>query len=191
LIKATNDTCLASSAQLASLISAINASAVDALGPSALLAACAGRYATANPANPLAGLGIFVDPLPSVPVDLTGKELPQSPEFTGSVGAQYTFQLSSSWQMTVRGDYYYQTDSYTRVYNSVSDELKAWDNANMSINFANMDLGLAIQVYGKNLMDDDVITGYSTNSDQLGLTRSATVLDPRLFGVNVTYSFGK
>jgi outer membrane receptor protein involved in Fe transport len=122
---------------------------------------------------------------------LAGKELPQSPEFTGSAGAEYAFPLAGSWDMTVRGDYYYQTDSFTRVYNTVSDELQAWSNVNASITFASKDSGLAVQLYGKNLADKDVITGYTSNSDQLGLTRGVTMLDPRLYGVNLTYSFGK
>lgn len=190
IVKATNDTCLASTAQLAQLIGAINANPADTLAPSALLGVCAGRFATANPGNPLAGLGIFVDPLASNAVDLTGKQLPQSPEFTVSVGAEYTFELPGSWDLTVRGDYYYQADSFTRVYNTESDELRAWSNANASIILASKDGGLAVQLYGKNLMDKDVITGYQTNSDQLGLTRAATLLDPRLYGINVSYRFG-
>jgi outer membrane receptor protein involved in Fe transport len=176
LVKATNDTCLASTTQLANLISMINA---GTLPTRTILGVCSGAVSA------------LVTPLPSNTVDLKGKELPQSPEFTGSAGAEYAFELTSSWDMTVRGDYYYQTEAFTRVYNTISDELHAWSNVNASITFASKDAGLAVQLYGKNLADKDVITGYTSNSDQLGLTRGITLLDPRLYGVNVTYSFGK
>jgi len=92
--------------------------------------------------------------------------------------------------MTMRSDYYYQSEAFTRVYNTVSDELHAWGNLNASILFSSPDSGLAMQLYGKNLQNRDVITGYSTNSDQVGLSRTVTLLDPRLFGINVSYSFG-
>lgn len=176
LVKATNDTCLASTSQLATLIGYINAGAAPR---SSLLAVCSGT-------NP--GVAPIVQPLPSNPVNLAGKQLPQAPEFTTSVGAQYTFPIGA-WDLTVRGDYYYQSDAFTRVYNSVSDELRAWDNYNASIILDNKDWGFSMQVYGKNLADEDVITGYSTNSDQLGLTRGALLLDPRLFGVVMTKTF--
>jgi outer membrane receptor protein involved in Fe transport len=190
LVKATTDTCLAATSQLASLISAVNA---GTLPRRVLLAVCdsptaQGLFRTGNPANPTGGL-IVVDPLPSNPVNLAGKQLPQAPELTASAGAQYTFGIGGSWEMTIRGDYYYQADAFTRVYNSVSDELRAWDNYNASLIVENKDLGFSVQAYGKNLADEDVITGYSTNSDQLGLTRGALLLDPRLVGVVVTKTF--
>jgi outer membrane receptor protein involved in Fe transport len=191
LVKATNDTCLANTAELATLVATINSGAAPS---KALLAVCSGAFAQRNtPSNPYPSnpFPFTVVPLPSNSVNLAGKELPQSPEFTGSAGAEYAFPLAGSWDMTVRGDYYYQTDSFTRVYNTVSDELQAWSNVNASITFASKDSGLAVQLYGKNLADKDVITGYTSNSDQLGLTRGVTMLDPRLYGVNLTYSFGK
>jgi outer membrane receptor protein involved in Fe transport len=172
LVKATNDTCLADTTQLAALIGFINGGFAERR---ALLGICSGAVPS-------------VTPLPSNPVNLAGKQLPQAPEFTTSVGAQYTFPIGA-WDLTLRGDYYYQSDSFTRVYNSVSDELRAWDNYNASLILDNKDWGFSMQVYGKNLADEDVITGYSTNSDQLGLTRGVLLLDPRLFGVVLTKTF--
>ncbi len=46
-----------------------------------------------------------------------------------------------------------------------------------------------MQLYAKNLMDDDVITGYLTNTDPQGLTRTANLLDPRIIGLLVTKQF--
>jgi outer membrane receptor protein involved in Fe transport len=186
LVKSTSDACLVPTSALATFIGYINnatpviptTGAPRAPTPRDLLGICSGVFG---------GFGL----VPSVgnPVNLAGKELPQSPEFTTSVGAQYTFGIGGNWEMTIRGDYYYQADSFTRVYNSESDELRAWDNYNASILIDNKDMGFSVQIYGKNLGDEDVITGYSTNSDALGLTRGALLLDPRLVGVVLTKSF--
>jgi outer membrane receptor protein involved in Fe transport len=175
LVKATDATCLASTTQLASLIALINAGTVPR---SALLRICSGGVAS-------------VTPLESNPVNLAGNELPQSPELTGTVGTEIDFGIGGNWRMTIRGDYYYQAASFTRVYNTVSDEIHAWSNVNAAIKIGNPSIGLAIELYGKNLLDKDVITGYVTNSDQLGLTRTVMTLDPRLLGLKVSYQFGK
>jgi outer membrane receptor protein involved in Fe transport len=185
--KGTTSGCLVPTSALENFVGYINSGAlvipVEGSGPRAarpsdLLGTCDGR---------LAGFGLV--PSFGTPVDLEGKQLPQSPDFTTSVGAQYTFGIGGSWNMTIRGDYYYQTDSFTRIYNTESDELRGWDNYNASLLLDNKDWGFSVQVYGKNLKDEDVITGYSTNADPLGLTRGVMLLDPRLVGVVVTKSF--
>lgn len=189
MVKSTSDACIAPTANLAQLIAVINANPADALGPSALLGVCAGQFSSLNPANPLAGLGIFVNPSSGNPVDLAGKELPQSPDFTASVGAQYNWSLNSTWEVVFRGDYYYSAETFARFYNSVSDQLKSFDNANAAITVDNKELGLSVQLYGKNLFNDDTVTGFSNNSDLLGLTRSAQLLDPRIIGILVSKQF--
>jgi outer membrane receptor protein involved in Fe transport len=189
LVKSTSDACIAPTANLAQLIAVINANPADALGPSALFGVCAGQFSSLNPANPLAGLGIFVNPSSGNPVDLTGKELPQSPDFTASLGAQYNWSLNNNWEVALRADYYYSAESFARFYNSASDQLKSFDNANAAITADNKQWGLSVQLYAKNLFNDDTVTGFSNNTDLLGLTRSAQLLDPRLIGILVSKQF--
>ena len=52
--------------------------------------------------------------------------------------------------------------------------------------FRNHAWDLDVQIYGKNLADDDIIVGLSVQSEQLGLTRGVQLLEPRLFGVALT-----
>jgi outer membrane receptor protein involved in Fe transport len=187
LVKSSSSACVVPTAAMANFITLMNngtpfipvsgggtraATAQDILG------ICGGSFA---------GMGLV--PSDGVAVDLEGKELPQAPELTGSVGAQYRLDFSNGWSTTLRADYYYQTDAFTRVYNSDSDKLRSWDNANASVIVSNEALGWQIQAYAKNLMDDDVITGFDTGSDALGLVRNVSVLDPRLFGLVVTKRF--
>src|SRR3546814_20064556 len=66
--------------------------------------------------------------------DLGGNELPNSPRLTFNLGAQYTaFIDGGDWELTFRGDYYRQSKSFARVYNTEYDRLKAWDNLNLAV----------------------------------------------------------
>ena len=72
--------------------------------PFALLAICPYTDSTTYVFHPndLAGLGIVTSD--GVPVDLSGKKLPNAPEWTFSLGAQYAFELGD-WTLTPRADY--------------------------------------------------------------------------------------
>lgn len=120
--------------------------------------------------------------------DLLGNELPNSPRFTFNIGAQYLIELGD-WEMTLRGDYYRQSSSFARVYNSEIDRLRGWDNYNAAVTLANPDLDLTLQFYVKNIFNDAPITDAFTNSDDTGLTTNVFTLEPRIFGFSVSKSF--
>jgi iron complex outermembrane receptor protein len=121
--------------------------------------------------------------------DIGGNELPNSPRWTLSLGADYTWDLKSGWAMTLRGDYYQQTSSWSRVYAEESDRLRGWDNVNFSLTFAQPDKNLAMQVYVKNAFDETPVTDAFLNSDSTGMTTNIFTLDPRLIGVSVRVGF--
>ncbi|MEN3746408.1 TonB-dependent receptor [Sphingomonas sp. HF-S3] len=122
--------------------------------------------------------------------DLTGNELPNAPRWTVNVGAQYTFFLDSNdWELTFRGDYYRQSESYARVFNTAYDRLRAWDNINLAVTLTRPASDVTFQLYVKNLLDDAPITDFFTNADDTGLTTNVFTLDPRIIGFNVTKRF--
>ena len=122
--------------------------------------------------------------------DLSGNELPNSPRLTFNLGAQYTFFIDDGdWELTVRGDYYRQSKSYARVYNTAYDRLKAWDNVNAAITLSRPSDSLTFQLYVKNLFNDAPITDFFTNSDDTGLTANVFTLDPRIIGFSVSKKF--
>jgi len=163
---------------------------------------CAGsqRTGTFDPNFPsilplYALFGFTYDPLTEAPnagrgilADLGGHELPNSPNWTANIGAQYTFFLGG-WDLTFRGDYYWQDSSYARIFNTTYDRLEAWDNVNVSVTLERPDDGLTLQFYVKNLFDETPITDAFTNSDDTGLTTNVFTLDPRLFAFSVRKSF--
>ncbi len=48
--------------------------------------------------------------------NLGGNELPNAPPFTVSFGSQYSMPLTSDWVGTLRGDFYWQDNSWARVF---------------------------------------------------------------------------
>jgi outer membrane receptor protein involved in Fe transport len=121
--------------------------------------------------------------------DVSGNELPNSPHWTTSVGAQYTWDFSGGWSATLRGDYYRQSSQYTRIYNTAYDQLKSWDNANITLKVEKPEWGLRIDAYVKNLGNDTPITDAYTTDDSSGLFTNLITLEPRLYGVSLTKSF--
>jgi len=143
--------------------------------------------ATGQPYNPAnypelnGGAGLYTD--------LGGNELPNSPHWTINVGAEYTVPFADDWAATVRGDFYWQAQSWWRVYNlDPFDRLKAWTNVNFTVRVDGPN-GLAIEAYVKNVFDKTSITGAFLNSDDSGLTTNVFTTDPRLIGFSVTKSF--
>jgi len=121
--------------------------------------------------------------------DLSGNELPNSPHWTASVGAQYTWDFSGGWSATLRGDYYYQGEQYARVYNTEYDRLKSWENANITLKVEKPEWGFRIDAYVKNLMNDTPITDAYTTDDSSGLFTNLITLEPRTYGVALTKRF--
>ncbi|MGE5502301.1 MAG: TonB-dependent receptor domain-containing protein [Ignavibacteriales bacterium] len=119
--------------------------------------------------------------------DLSGHELPNAPHFTATVTADYTLPLPHDWLMTLHSDFYYQSEAWTRIFNTPGyDKLKAYTNVNLAAIFANEDAGWKIMAYVKNVFDHDSITGAFLNSDDTGLTTNVFLNEPRLYGLRVT-----
>jgi len=135
------------------------------------------RYPEAN-----GGAGFFAD--------LGGNELPNSPHWTTNIGAQYSFDFAEGWRATVRGDAYWQSQSWARVYNDDPyDKLHGWYNVNLSLWVERPEDGLKIELYAKNLLDKTPITDAFLNSDDSALTTNVFVLDPRLIGLSIRKGF--
>ena len=146
--------------------------------PLAVLGACDGAFAA-----------LGVTPSAGTPVNLEGKELPNAPGYTISLGAQYTWDIGTAWSITARGDWYRQDASWSRIYNSVNDRLSSWENVNASITFNNSAQDLYVELYVQNLFDDTVIQDAYLTDDSSGLFTNVFLNDPRIVGVTVGKRF--
>jgi outer membrane receptor protein involved in Fe transport len=118
---------------------------------------------------------------------LGGNELPNAPNFTATITADYTAPLRGDWLATLHADFYYQSEAWARVFNTDGyDKLKANTNVNLAAIFTNEDAGWNVMAYVKNVFDRTSITGAFLNSDDLGLTTNVFLTEPRLYGLRVT-----
>ena len=120
-----------------------------------------------------------------------GNQLPNAPHFTTSLSAEYTLPVSENWAATLHGDFYWQSQSFARVFNDRPyDKLRGYSNVNLALILTG-DSGWQVMGYVKNVFDVTAITGDFLNSDDSGLTTNVFLTDPRLFGVRVTKNFGE
>lgn len=122
-------------------------------------------------------------------VNLKGKELPNSPHLTTSFGVQYQLGLADGWNVTPRYDFYFQDESYTRIYNTDHDRLKSYTNSNISVTAEKREWQLSIQAYVKNLFDKTYIQDSYVTDASSGLYSNVFVNDPRTYGVALTKKF--
>lgn len=130
------------------------------------------------------GLPTFAE-LVGNPVDVSGNSLPLAPDVTVSVGAEYVFNVSDAWDMSVRGDFYHRGEVFTRIFNLEADRLDSFQNANAAIQFTNDDLDMEVELFVKNLLEDDQQTSQYLTDASSGLFTNTFLLEPRQFGIRV------
>lgn len=121
--------------------------------------------------------------------DLEGNKLPGAPKWTVALGAQYSWELPGGWGATLRGDYYRQSESFMRYNNNPFDRIRSWENVNATLNFERAEANLRVQLFAKNLLDDDTIVGFDIADENLGALRNVILLEPRTYGVSITKGF--
>ncbi|MEO8813433.1 MAG: TonB-dependent receptor, partial [Caulobacteraceae bacterium] len=124
-----------------------------------------------------------------IPYDLGGKKMPNTPDFTVSVGAQYVFDLPGEWKATLRGDFYFQDNSFARIYNAVEDRLNSYEVVNATLTFANVVQGVDLQLFVKNAFNAQPLTGTYVTDASSGLFQNTFTLDPRTYGAQLTKRF--
>jgi outer membrane receptor protein involved in Fe transport len=146
--------------------------------PLALLGACSGAFSA---------LGVI--PSAGTPTSTDGRQLPNSPHFTLSVGAQYSWNLPARWLATVRADYFVQSSSYARIYNDPADYLKGWDQTNLGLTFLNDQSRWQFDIFTTNVFDKQPIVNSYLTDAATGLVQSSFTIAPRLIGGRVTKRF--
>ena len=159
----------------------------ECLAPTAAAAGFIGAGAPAYGLSTLCGLSGANEY--GVAHNIGGNKLPNTPPVTVSAGAQYVFELPADWRATLRGDYYWQDDSFARIFNAVNDRLQSYHVVNATLTFANVGMGLDLQVFVKNAFNAQPITGTYLTSDTSGLFQNVFTLDPRTYGAQLTKRF--
>jgi outer membrane receptor protein involved in Fe transport len=87
------------------------------------------------------------------------------------------------WAATLRGDYYHQTKTFARIWNSDADRIKGWDNVNLTLTVENHDLGVEVGGFIKNATNEKAITDFYLTDDTSGMFRNTFYTEPRTYGV--------
>ena len=141
--------------------------------------------------NPLNTVGV-VETSDGLPVNLDGNSLPNSPENTVHLGLAYTWEVGViAGSLTARWDYYWQSKSFAREFNTPGDEIDSWDQHNASLIYESNDGHWVVKAWVRNLQDEDNVTGKYLTSDTSGFYRNYFLTEPRIYGASVRYSFDR
>lgn len=124
-----------------------------------------------------------------VPKSLKGNQLQNTPDFTISVGAQYTQPLAGDYNLVGRVDYYWQTDMFGRIFNGPADKIPSWDVMNLQLTLNAPDNLWYARAFVKNVMDNDNLTGMYLTSPTSGLYTNGFYGNPRTYGVALGVNF--
>ncbi|MEW6989886.1 TonB-dependent receptor [Colwelliaceae bacterium 6441] len=142
--------------------------------------ACADLFVEAG--NPLSGRNLY---------DVTGNQLPHSPEHSFGLNYSHYFELDNGYQIMPWVGFRWQDKMYFTPRNLdnkvVGDYQKAYSNVNASIKFSPNDEEWYIELYGNNLTDE-VVKNWMGQGSQGGFQFNS-YNPPRMFGVrfNMTY----
>ncbi|MBF2756011.1 MAG: TonB-dependent receptor [Gammaproteobacteria bacterium AqS3] len=121
--------------------------------------------------------------------DISGNRMAEAPETSIRIAAQYTMDVSNSFNLVIRGDYYQQSEFYGRVFNSDQNLIPAWDIINASVALESTDQVWNAKFQIKNLADDDHITGLYFTDASSGNFTNVFLLPPMTWVASFDYRF--
>jgi outer membrane receptor protein involved in Fe transport len=122
-------------------------------------------------------------------VDLDGNQLQNSPEWSVSLGGQYTFFLPRDHRLSMRVDYYWQDEMYARLFNREVDKIDDWHIWNAQATLMSADDSWYVRAFIKNIEDDDNMVGQYLTGASSGLFTNVFTIEPRTYGMAVGYNF--
>jgi outer membrane receptor protein involved in Fe transport len=131
----------------------------------------------------LAAVGVELQP--GIAVDVSGNQIPDTPEHTLHLGASYTWDFAAGG-LTARWDYYWQSRTYLTIFNRSVESNGSWDQHNASLIYESGDGRWSLQAWVRNLENDvHILGGYRQHSQQ-----DFSVTEPRAWGASLRYNFG-
>ena len=125
---------------------------------------------------------------PGIPKDQSGNELANTPGASINIGLSYLTELGGH-PLTLSTNYYWQDDMYSRNENEKKDVSPSWEVWNASARYEDSDGKWYADVWVKNILDDDYITGMYSTAQVSSLFTNQFLLDPRTYGLTVGYRF--
>jgi iron complex outermembrane receptor protein len=120
-------------------------------------------------------------------VQLQGNTPQLSPEWKGNLGAQYTFALGGSSELTVGGNASYVGKQFFDEFNRepfVGDSYTLYDG---NVTYRPISQAWSVSLWGRNLGNDKEFADLSYSA--LGRVTSKKFINPRTYGVSFNYNF--
>ena len=124
-----------------------------------------------------------------IAVDLSGRQLPNSPAVKVSAGAQYTFGLPLDWNAVLHGDVSLTGTQYGRSYNDFADRIPAYEIVNAQLQFNSPDERLYLRAFVTNAFNTQAVTGLFVNDATSALFTNVFTVEPRRFGLGIGAKF--
>ncbi|WP_158588371.1 TonB-dependent receptor [Henriciella mobilis] len=145
------------------------------------------EYVSADNARPL-GDGVTFDEFGAPAFNLEGNRLPQSPELSGLLGANYTF-FTPKGDLTLRGEVAYTSEVYWTPYNLDSTATQPRTRFNASAVFESADKRWTAALNIKNIEDEVEITNGFVSATIVGNVVNAYTEMPRTIDFTLSYNF--
>jgi len=126
-----------------------------------------------------------VDLQAGIPVAVSGNRIPEAPEHTLHLGTSYTWDVPAG-ALTLRWDYYVQSNSYLTIFNRSVESTGRWDQHNASLIYESGDGRWSVRAWVRNIENDvHILGGYRGQAHQ-----DFSVTEPRAYGASLRYNFG-
>lgn len=126
----------------------------------------------------------------AVPIDLSGNTLNRAPEWTASIGGQYSYQLPEGMgELMLRADLYYQTETFFRPFNLDADRADDYENLDFRLFWRDADDRFEVELYATNVTQSVQESDILRSPPFLGPTEFVTLRAPRQFGGRVGFRF--
>jgi iron complex outermembrane recepter protein len=127
-------------------------------------------------------------------VDFKGNDLPNTPNLTYSLGAQYTSEIDNVGYLVFRGDYAWRDSVYFKSNNEEKFQSDSYSLLNLRVSLMTFDDKWEVSLYGTNMLDERY-ANYITAGRNLDGGRtddgntSNTYGEPRQYGIKMRYNF--
>ncbi|WP_176598173.1 MULTISPECIES: TonB-dependent receptor [Sphingobium] len=144
------------------------------------------RYVTADQARP-AGDGVTVDDNGVPAFDLSGNSLPQAPNYTIDLSAQYSFDLPSG-SLTVRGESYWSDRIYFSPFNRDVVSQAPYNQQNAYVTYR-AENGFRLTGFIRNIGNKTIRSSGQVATTLLGSPVVGFVKPPRTYGLTLAFDY--
>ena len=117
---------------------------------------------------------------------LKGNQIALTPEFNYNIGLIYRSEMAGM-PLAMQTNYYWQDEMYTTNFNNPGTKIEDWSMWNANARLMGEDW--YAEVWVRNILDDDNITGGYLTSSVSSLFTNQFILEPRTYGLSVGLRF--